>query len=179
MAKIFIAFNQADKEIAYKLRKFLMESGHSVTMDYDDAKAGDNLSEFLKAEILANPYIIGIFSENSMLDSWSAKELVAQVFAEMIERKDQNRFIPFCIDDRILKNGFYLSTLKKIDSSIAEQRLILREVEAIQGDTKPVQFDINRLSDLRAALGTLIYHLKNSRVINNKNGFGEILQSLV
>lgn len=161
--KVFISYNHKDKAVADKIKSFLEERGVKVTIDRSDMEPGSTISSFIQESIRDNHFILSIVSENSLRSGWVGKESTAAFFAEWLADK---HFIPVFINPTFFEPKFYIDSLKLIKEQENELKKHKEEADALQGDGRFIQDDIDRLYDLKTNLGKILQHLKSVLVVD-------------
>ncbi len=156
--KVFISYNHKDKTMADRVKTYLEQGGLQVTIDREKMEPGQSISDFIKANIRSNGYILSLVSENSLKSGWVGMESTASLFAEWIADK---HFIPLALDDSWHRAGFYIETLKYINENVKAKEKEAREAKKLGGRTTHIETQIERLLDLRANLSVILERLQN------------------
>ncbi len=156
--KVFISYNHKDKTMADRVKTYLEQGGLQVTIDREKMEPGQSISDFIKANIRSNGYILSLVSENSLKSGWVGMESTASLFAEWIADK---HFIPLALDDSWHRAGFYIETLKYINENVKAREKEAREAKKLGGRTTHIETQIERLLDLRANLSVILERLQN------------------
>lgn len=156
--KVFISYNHRDKDMADRVKDFLVQHGIDVSIDREKMEAGQSISDFIKSNIRSNGYILSMVSENSLKSGWVGMESTASLFAEWIADK---HFIPVALDDKWSSNEFYIEALRFISDSIKQKEKEKREAAKLRGRTTHIESQIKRLEDLRDNLSQILDKLQN------------------
>ncbi len=151
--KVFISYNHRDKEMADRVKDFLVEHGIEVSIDREKMEAGQSISDFIKSNIRSNGYILSMVSEHSLKSGWVGMESTASLFAEWIADK---HFIPVALDDKWSSNEFYIDALRYINDTVKQKEKEMREVKKLGGRTTHIEVQKERLLDLKANLSQIL-----------------------
>lgn len=122
--KVFISYNQGDREFAHKLATALEQFPVNVLIDTHELRVGDNINERINELVSNSTYFIFIISKESMQSKWANKELekaiamkkkVLPVITDPIEPPD------------ILKGIVYANFTDSFDEGIEQLRLTLKD----------------------------------------------------
>jgi hypothetical protein len=151
--KVFISYNHRDKEMADRVKDYLVQHGIEVSIDREKMEAGHSISDFIKSNIRSNGYILSMVSEHSLKSGWVGMESTASLFAEWIADK---HFIPVALDDKWSSNEFYIDALRYINDTVKLKEKEMREVKKLGGRTTHMEVQKERLLDLKANLSQIL-----------------------
>jgi len=175
--KVFISYNHKDKAIADRVKTYLELGGLQVTIDREKMEPGQSISDFIKANIRSNGYILSLVSENSLKSGWVGMESTASLFAEWIADK---HFIPLALDDSWHRSGFYIDALKYINDNVKAKEKEAREAKKLGGRTTHIETQIERLLDLRANLSLILERLQNVLTVSiNDDVFDDSMDNVL
>jgi hypothetical protein len=178
--KVFISYNHNDKDMSQAVKNYLEENGCDVSIDVEDMQAGESIQSFIQDKIKENHFIISLVSENSLQSGWVGKESTATFFAEWLTDK---QFIPVALDDKMHDSAFYVQILETIASKLKDRKNLVKKLDKLGGDPRPIQDEINRLFDLRSNIGIIIQKLKGVLTVkidaaNFEDGMAKVLRRI-
>lgn len=122
--KVFISYNQSDKEFAHKLATALEQFPVNVLIDTHELRVGDNINEKINELVSNSTYFISILSKESIQSKWANKEL-----EKAIEMK--KKVLPVITDPieppEILKGIVYANFTSSFEEGIEQLRLALKD----------------------------------------------------
>ena len=156
--KVFISYSWNDKEMVTKVKTYLESNGLMVTIDDEALQAAESISGFIEKNIKQNHFILSITSKNSLKSGWVGKESTLALFAELFS---DTRFIPVCLDKSFNDDNFFIKTLKSINKDIEATNGKIAEANKLGAGGRTFQDKLNRLTDLRSNLDTIIQKLRS------------------
>ena len=139
-----------------------MEAGHSVTIDAQAAKAGQNIIQSIAESISKSDAIIVILSKSSLFENKIRKDIQSIIFSNISKRK--KRVVPLVIDDvpipAYLLDYLYVDGRQDLNSAVDEIVGGLSKIDLRSEDVDTVavrrQFD-TELSQQIEAMGRSLH----------------------
>lgn len=175
MAKIFISYTQADKEIVSRLTTELKSRGHEILMDTEVMKVGQDFRRTLTNALKSAEGVIAIISERSLNSKYVISEIgMARAFiGESVNKKFLipilvgDTEIPNIIEDlyciRLDENNYNaaLSLIEQSISSFYGRKEAIDEKETIERQ----QIEKNASVYIQDATGRLQARERNNKII--------------
>ncbi|MDA3853866.1 MAG: toll/interleukin-1 receptor domain-containing protein [Bacteroidales bacterium] len=77
MAKIYISYNNQDKDIAHRISDILKSESHEILIDTDILRPGQDITSTLIDALRKSDFMVVIITENSMNSKWVQNEIGA------------------------------------------------------------------------------------------------------
>jgi hypothetical protein len=97
MSRLFISYNDNDREFARRLTVDLFRLGVDVWFDEVECKIGDSLFEAVQGGIASSEYLGVVLSPSSISSPWVQKEVEAALAEEV--RKKRVKILPLLLVD--------------------------------------------------------------------------------
>ncbi len=165
--RAFISYNHGDGEIARKVRDFLESNAIDVIIDQEDMGAGTSIMEFIQHSIKNCDAVLSIVSTKSLQSGWVGQESVASMYAVWLADK---KFIPVKLDNVAFDIDFQITAQQSLVDKIKEMKAKVKKLEALGGDARAFQDDINRMNELKNNLGLIIQRLKSVLMLDISDG---------
>jgi hypothetical protein len=178
---VFISYNHADKEVAYKLKSMLEKESIPVVIDYEAMRAGEDIKTFIEKSVLNNRTTLSIVSTKSLLSGWVGMETVNTFFLQKFSKNKQ--FISCYLDDSFFDIRFTANAIESFNGQLNEVNEQIEKHNQLGIDTRDLNDQKSRLLSLRNNLDGIIERLRNSLCIDIRDekletNFPKIIHSI-
>ncbi|MEZ4957377.1 MAG: TIR domain-containing protein [Saprospiraceae bacterium] len=179
--KIFLSYDQKDKEYALRVRAFFRKRDIPVVIDSEAMKAGEDIQSFMNKAIRQSDVIISLVSTNSLLSAWVGMQTTNSLVGEKISDK---MFIPCAVDPRYFERSFVDYALDEIDKELEEiNKSIQQRLDKKRG-IEDLQEERARYKELSSNLPNIVANLKERLTVdisgeNFESGMQRVYQTIM
>jgi CheY-like chemotaxis protein len=179
--KIFLSYDQKDKEYANRVRAFFRKRDIPVVIDSEAMKAGEDIQSFMNKAIRQSDVIISLVSTNSLLSAWVGMQTTNSLVGEKISDK---MFIPCAVDPRYFERSFVDYALDEIDKELVEiNKSIQQRLDKKRG-IEDLQEERARYKELSSNLPNIVANLKERLTVdisgdNFESGMQRVLETIM
>jgi hypothetical protein len=156
---VFISYNHNDSDVADRIVAKLESKGIPTLLDRQDAKAGQNIKEFITESIRNSKATLFIVSNKSLLSSWVGLESVLTIIQS--DFTDRQFFPCYLDDDFLVDEDFTVKAFDALQLEVDKVRQRIEERNQRNMAISSLNSKLERLKDLQNNLDRIMNYLHN------------------